>query len=321
MHTNQSTPYYALSAYCRERFGRKIRKIPLDAGSTCPNRDGYLSHKGCVFCNPLGSGTGLRAQGLDLSVQWNFWVERFRRKYNTELFWAYLQSYSNTYGSISRLRDLLDSLTSLPEAVAFSLGTRPDCLNAEKIRLIAEQPLAEKWLDIGLQSANEDTLARINRGHDFAAFAQAAKLAQVHGLRVCAHVMHGLPGETSEDFWQTLKKVNALPIAGIKLHNCYVARGSTLHARFTQGRYRPGSMEEYVQAAAHGLALLRPDIVIHRLNADPQPGELVAPAWAGKKREVLAAVIDAMRAQRLIQGCLLKRTTEKTEQGNPDALP
>lgn len=317
---HDAPPYYTLSAYCRERFGRKIRKIPLDARSTCPNRDGYLSHKGCVFCNPLGSGTGLFAQGLDLSAQWSFWVKKFRQKYKTELFWAYLQSYSNTYGSRSRLRDLLNSLTSLPEAVGFSLGTRPDCLDAEKIRLIATQPFAEKWLDIGLQSSNDATLARINRGHDFAAFAQAARLAQAHGLRVCAHVMHGLPGETSEDFQRTLEKVNDLPIAGIKMHNCYVARGSTLHAWFTEGRYRPGSMEEYVQAAAQGLALLRPDIVIHRLNADPQPDELVAPAWAGKKREVLAAITDAMRAQDLVQGCFHGRTT-KTRQGIPNALP
>lgn len=315
MNTDQSIPYYALSAYFRERFGRRIRKIPLDAGATCPNRDGHLSHKGCVFCNPLGAGTGMLAQGLDLPGQWACWAERFRRKYKTELFWAYLQSYSNTYGTVSRLRGLLDSLAGLPGLVGFSLGTRPDCLDREKVRLIAGRPAAEKWLDIGLQSAQDDTLRRINRGHDFAAFARAVELAWSHGLHVCAHVMHGLPGESSEDFLQTLEKLNLLPIAGVKLHNCYVARGSTLHAWFAEGRYSPGGMKEYVQAAARGLALLRPDIVIHRLNADPRRGELVAPDWAGKKRQVLAAITEEMRSLGLVQGSCRTSAVRHPEQG------
>ncbi len=290
-------PYLSLSAYLGEQFGAKVRKVPLDAGSTCPNRDGMLSHNGCVFCNPQGAGTGLLAQGMDLAGQWAWWTQRFRTKYRTELFWAYLQSFTNTYGPASRLRHLLNALDGLPGMVGLSLGTRPDCLDAEKIRLIAERSIPEKWLDMGLQSANDATLQRINRGHDLAAFIRAVDMAHAHGLKVCAHVMHGLPGETTQDFLDTLTAINALPIAGVKLHNCYVARGSTLEQWWKQGAYRPGTMEEYAAAAARGLALLRPDIVIHRLNADPQPGELVAPAWAGGKRALLAAI--ALAASRL----------------------
>jgi len=297
------TPYFALSAYIRTRFKKRVRKIPLDAGSSCPNRDGTLSHGGCVFCNPRGSGTGLLAHGINLAEQWSTWAELFRKKYKTELFWAYLQSFTNTYGSLSRLHNLLETLADLPGMVCLSLGTRPDCLDVDKIRMIAAHPAREKWLDVGLQSSNDATLQRINRGHDFTAFANAVKLAHDHGLKICAHVMHGLPGETNQDFFQTLTCINALPIAGIKLHNLYVARGSALEQWLDQGLYRPGTMDDYVQAAARGLALLRPDIVVHRMNADPQPGELLAPAWAGNKRAVLAAIVEHMAENRLRQGC------------------
>ncbi len=294
--------YFALSVYLRERFGKKVRKVPLDAGSSCPNRDGTLAHGGCVFCNPRGSGTGLVERGMDLPKQWSLWTELFRKKYKTELFWAYLQSFTNTHGPLSRLRALLEALTDLPGMVGLSLGTRPDCLDPEKVRAIAAHPAPEKWLDIGLQSSNDATLLRINRGHDFAAFARAAEIAHAHGLKVCAHVMHDLPGETTRDFLRTLTRVNALPITGVKLHNLYVARGSALEQWFDQGLYRPGTMDDYVQAVAQGLALLRPDIVVHRLNADPMPGELLAPAWAGQKRAVLAAIVDFMKTNRLRQG-------------------
>lgn len=297
--TSASLSYLSLSAYLGKRFGTKVRKVPLDAGSTCPNRDGTLSRGGCVFCPPQGSGTGLLAQGLDLSAQWTLWTGRFRTKYKTELFWAYLQSFTNTHGQASRLRSLLHELKGLPGMVGFSLGTRPDCLDREKIRLIAEQSTPEKWLDLGLQSANDATLQRINRGHDFSSFARAVELAHTHGLNVCAHVMHGLPGETTQDFLETLAGINGLPIAGVKLHNCYVARGSVLEHWWKQGAYAPGTLAEYAAAVAQGLALLRPDIVVHRLNADPKPGELLAPAWAGRKQAVLAAIARYMEENRL----------------------
>jgi radical SAM protein (TIGR01212 family) len=188
--------------------------------------------------------------------------------------------------------------------VGFSLGTRPDCLDKEKVRLIAAQSTPEKWLDLGLQSANNATLQRINRGHDFSSFARAVELAHAHGLKVCAHVMHGLPGETTRDFLDALAAINGLPIAGVKMHNCYVARGSVLEQWWEQGAYSPGTMAEYAAAAAQGLALLRPDIVIHRLNADPKPGELLAPVWAGQKRAVLAAIARYMEENSLGQGTL-----------------
>ncbi|TVR00766.1 MAG: TIGR01212 family radical SAM protein [Desulfovibrionales bacterium] len=296
-------PYYtALSGYLRSKYGVRVQKIPLDAGSTCPNRDGTLARQGCLFCAPSGAGTGLFGHGLPLAAQWAHLTRRLEEKYSHIVYWAYLQSYSNTYGSLGRLEGLLDELSKLPGARLLGLGTRPDCLDKEKFRCIKESGFSEIWLDIGLQSANDQTLRRIRRGHDFACFARCVESAHSQGLRVCVHVMHGLPGETSGDFMNTIEAVNGLPIAGIKFHNLFVARGSGLERVWRRGGYVPPAMEVYVRDVIHGLECLRPDVLVHRLNADPRAGELLAPTWAGNKRAILDALHLGMETVDLRQG-------------------
>ena len=289
----QPARYQTLSGYLRRKYGVRVQKIPLDAGSTCPNRDGTLSRQGCLFCNPHGSGTGLFARGAPLREQWDHLTQRLGKKYKTEAFWAYLQSFSNTYGPLERVRGLMTELSSLPGMFLASLGTRPDCLGSDKLRCIADWGIPEVWLDIGLQSSNDQTLQRINRGHDFACFARCVEQAHAQGLLVCAHVMYGLPGESDIDFGETVNSVNQLPVAGIKFHNLYVARGCTLEYLWRQGRYLPPTMDAYVRAVARSLRQLRPDIIVHRLNADPRPGELLSPGWAADKH----AVLEALRKQ------------------------
>lgn len=294
--------YNALSVYLRTKYGARVQKIPLDAGSTCPNRDGRLSWNGCVFCNPSGSGTGLFQLGLSLREQWDLLTPRLGQKHKAEVFWAYLQSFSNTYGPLERIRQLMAELAELPGARLVSLGTRPDCLDVEKLQCISEAGIPEIWLEIGLQSANDQTLRRINRGHDFACFARCVEQAHSWGLRVCAHVLYGLPGEATADFLATISQINQLPIAGIKFHNLFVAKGSVLESIWRNGGYTPPTLDAYVQAVTQGLNLLRPDIIVHRLNADPRPDELLAPGWAGDKRGVLDALRKSMEAQDLRQG-------------------
>ncbi len=294
--------YNSLSVYLRSKYGVRVRKIPLDAGSTCPNRDGLLSRSGCMFCNPSGSGSGLFDRGLSLTEQWVTLTRRLGQKYKTDAFWAYLQSFSNTYGPLSRVRRLMGELADLPGVRLVGLGTRPDCLDEEKLRCIADCGFAEVWLDIGLQSANDRTLRHINRGHDFACFARCVDRAHAWGLSVCAHVMHGLPGESDVDFLETIRQVNRLPVAGIKFHNLFVAAGSSLEPVWRSGGYVPPTKDAYVQSVITGLQLLRPDIIVHRLNADPQPHELLAPLWAGDKRDVLDTLGRRMEAEDARQG-------------------
>ncbi len=293
--------YLTLAAALRRRFGRRAKKIPLDAGSACPNRDGTLSRGGCLFCNAAGSGTGLHHKGFGLRAQWDRLTPPARAR--GEALLAYLQSFSNTYGPASRLAGLVAELAALPDVAGICLGTRPDCLDEEKIALLAGAPVAHVRLEMGLQSARDDTLSRVNRGHDAAALARAARAAAAAGLGVTVHLMAGLPGETTDDFLASVDFINALPVSGVKFHNTLVLAGAPLAALHAAGGYVPMARPDYVAAACEGLARLRPDIAVERLNADPAPGELVAPAWAADKQGLLRDIRDALERGDVRQGC------------------
>lgn len=296
--------FLSLSRYFRRRFGGRARKIPLDAGFTCPNRDGTLPGRGCLFCNPRGAGAGLGALGLTLREQWNFWREKLGKKDATGFYLAYLQSFSNTHGPIAKVAAALDQLRDLPGLAGLCLATRPDCLDEAKLDLLAAQPVPEIWLDLGLQSANDATLARVGRGHDAACFAWAARAAAARGLKVCAHVMAGLPGEREDELLRTVDFLNDLPIRGIKFHNLLVCRGAPLAEDWRRGDYAPLAEERYLELLAAALVRLRSDVVIHRLFADPAPGELLAPAWGAGKRDLLARFQARLEADDLWQGRL-----------------
>lgn len=293
--------YHAVSAHWRALFGRPARKIPLDAGFSCPNRDGTVGTGGCSFCDARGSGTGLSAR-MALAEQWEHWRKLRLAKWGDVALIAYLQAFSNTHGPASGLRAVLAEIAALPGLSGLCLGTRPDCLDREKLELLAAFPVPELWLELGLQSSNPATLARVNRGHGPECFARAATDAAGLGIKVLAHVMAGLPGETPADWSATVAFVNALPVAGIKFHNVYVARGTPLDREHRRKALRLPELEEYAEWLARSLAGLRPDIVVHRLWADPAPGELVAPAWAGDRRLIRDAVVGAIRAGNIRQG-------------------
>ncbi|WP_207260907.1 TIGR01212 family radical SAM protein [Desulfovibrio sp. Huiquan2017] len=312
---------HRLSAHLRRRFGERVQKIPLDAGFSCPNRDGTLSREGCVFCNPAGSGSGLLERGLSIREQWDFWRDIHVEKHHLSLFTAYLQSYSNTHGPAARLAQVLDELRGLPGLTCLAIGTRPDCLDAEKLDLLARSRerlgLAEVFLELGLQSANDATLAHINRGHDAAAFAGAARAAAERGLTVVAHVMAGLPTrdgrEGLAELLDTVAFVNALPVGGVKFHNVYVCRGTRLARWYESGRYVPPTLAEYLRWLGESIMRLDPRVVIHRLNGNPASGELLAPDWAGNMRRMHNAVRDYFEAEDIWQGKL-----NGAESGPPD---
>jgi len=289
---------YALSAYTRQRFGKRVQKIPLDAGFSCPNRDGSISRKGCIFCNPGGSGSGLLDRGLDIPGQWQFWHDIHNTNHKLDLFTAYLQSYSNTYGPIDKLAETFRQLRGLPGLTSLSLGTRPDCLDEAKLDLIADQhralDLSEIFIELGLQSACDETLAHINRGHDVATFSQAVEASASRNIKVVAHIIAGLPTpdgrEDATHLLDSIKLLNALPIHGIKIHNLYVCRGTPLAKLHEKGRYQPMTRDEYLDALSQAVAHLNPTTVIHRLNGNPLKDELMAPDWAANMRGMHNAI-------------------------------
>ncbi|MGE4553419.1 MAG: TIGR01212 family radical SAM protein, partial [Desulfovibrionaceae bacterium] len=306
--------HHSLAAHLKRRFGAPVRKIPLDAGADCPNRDGTIGRSGCLFCNPHGSGSGLLARGLGLPEQWDHWRARLAR-HGADRYLAYLQSFTNTHGPAARLAAVLDQLRGLPGLAGLCVGTRPDCCEDDKLDLLAafrdalppapDGAPAPVILELGLQSADDAVLARIRRGHDAACFAHAARRAAARGLEVCAHVVAGLPGaaDRGADLRNSVALLNTLPVAHVKFHNCYVCEGSGLAAEWRAGRYAPPALPDYAAWLAEALADLRPGVVVHRLVADPAPGELLAPDWAGRKAEALAAVRRELETRRLWQGC------------------
>lgn len=295
--------FYGLAARLRQSFGERVQKIPLDFGFTCPNRDGTISRKGCVFCSPEGAGSGLHSLAMTIPEQWAHWQEKLSQLYKAKLYLAYLQSYSNTYCSYDELKCALDQLGGLPGLVGLCIGTRPDCLDDNKLALIKNLGLKETWLDLGLQSSNNATLKRINRGHTAEQFAEAVKMAHAQGLDVCAHLIAGLPGETTKEFLESVRFLNELPIAGIKFHNLFVGQGAPLKKIYDAGKYTPIEQDEYIEALVEAISILRTDIVIHRLKADAIPGELIAPEWVRMKRKVLNEIEKAMKAKKIWQGC------------------
>lgn len=220
-------------------------------------------------------------------------------------FMAYLQSFSNTHGPAERLRQLVQELSELPDLAGVSIGTRPDCLDHEKLQILTSGPWSEVWLDLGLQSARNRTLQRIQRGHDAACFAEWTQQAAAKGINVCAHVVTGLPGETLADFEQTVSFVNRLPVRGIKIHNLLICKGTTLEQEWRKGSISLLSREESIRWLVHGISLLRPDIVVHRINADPSRDELLAPEWAEEKHKFLEDVRMNLESANIWQGCAL----------------
>lgn len=301
-------PYRTLSSYLRERFRKRIRKISLDAGLTCPNRSPDR-RGGCIYCSASGSGTGAFSRGMDLQGQIESQMKIMAERYRAQGYIAYFQSYTNTFGPVGLLKEIYDSILPYPEIVGLSIGTRPDCIDREKLELISSYASGrEVWLEYGLQSADDGTLKLINRGHDVKSFIDAVELTAGFPLRRCAHVILGLPGEGPDHFRRTARLVSSLPVTDIKIHLLYVVRGTPLEGMLLEGSYTPLSLEEYARAAAGFIAELRQDIVIQRITGDPHPAELVEPKWALGKGTVRTAIHRALAEQGITQGCRTGKT-------------
>jgi hypothetical protein len=294
--------YRDYNSYLRETFGCRVQKISLDAGLGCPNRDGTVGRGGCIYCNEKGSGTGA-ARFAGIFEQIRIGKERLAGKYKAKKFMAYFQSFSNTYAPLAKLAALYDQALADPDVVGLSIGTRPDCVTDETLdhlAVLGENNLI--WLEYGLQSANDQTLERIRRGHSVAAFIDAVKRSRARKIPVCAHVILGLPGENTEDMLHTARFLALQDVQAVKIHLLYVIRGTTLDEMYSSGAYSCLSREGYAAAVGEFLALLPPHIIIQRLTGDPHPEELVSPLWALDKQRNLEAVRAYMDKNGLYQG-------------------
>ncbi|MHB9029638.1 MAG: TIGR01212 family radical SAM protein, partial [Candidatus Latescibacterota bacterium] len=268
----------------------------------CPNRDGAKGTGGCIYCNSRGSGTGASARA-SITEQIREAQPFLRNRYKAKKFIAYFQSFSNTYAPVERLRDIYGEALAAEDIVGLSIGTRPDCVGNDVLDLLADLS-GRTWLslELGLQSIRDRTLALINRGHAAADFYDAVSRTRSRGIELCVHVILGLPGETRVDMLETARAIGSLGITGIKIHLQYVVRGTALHQMYERGEYRCLEREEYVGILCEFLALLPPDMVIHRLTGDPHRDELIAPVWALEKETTLLSIRETLRGRDLRQG-------------------
>ena len=300
---NNSKRYYDLKSYWVNSFGCRVHKLPIDAGFTCPNRDGRVATGGCIYCD--GRGSALRLQGNFPSVgeQVRRGKAFYREHGGAKKFIAYFQTFTNTYAPPEKLRALYDEALAEEDVIGLSIGTRPDCVPDDTLALI--RSYAERyhvWLEFGLQSIHDRTLRAINRGHDAAAFIDAVRRAGGGAINLCVHIIVGLPGETRAEMLETARVIASLPIQGIKIHGLLALKGTSLGDRFEQGELVLMDRGAYVATVCDILEILPPGMVIQRLTADGYREILLGPDWAKNKLTVLNAIDTEMAARDSWQG-------------------
>jgi len=296
--------YYPFSDYLRRRFGCKVHKVSLDAGFTCPNRDGTLGVGGCTYCVNESFSPNVGGPRRSISEQMADGIAYMRRRYRARKFFAYFQAFTNTYDSVPALRARYDEALACPDVVGLSIGTRPDCVPEEVLDLVeGYSDRVEVWLEYGLQSAHDRTLERINRGHDVAAFLDAVERTRRRNIRICVHVILGLPGEDHDDMMATARFLQPLGIDGIKLHHLYIARGTAMERDYLAGRVRVLTAREYVRVACDFLELIPPTVTVQRLVGDTTSTDvLLAPCWPEPKSVVLGMFSEEFGRRGTTQG-------------------
>ena len=288
--------YYSLNQYLRDIFGQKVYKIAIDGGFTCPNRDGTLDTRGCIFCSGAGSGEFAQDRMESIALQIAKAKEKVAGKIKEGKYIAYFQAFTNTYAPVSRLRKLYEEAMAQEDIVALSIATRPDCLSPEVMRLLMEcNQKMPVWVELGLQTIHENTAQYIRRGYALSVFDDAVNRLQEAGISVIVHVILGLPGESREDMLASVDYVGKSGVNGIKLQLLHVIQGTDLEKEYQQGKFQVLELEEYVQLVADCIALLPKDMVIHRMTGDGDKRTLVAPMWSADKKKVLNRLNQVIR--------------------------
>lgn len=315
---SQPKRYNTFSEELKRVFGCKVQRISVDAGFTCPNRDGSLDNRGCIFCGGHGSGSYGILRNLDVISQLEDGKEVMRRKYRANKFIAYFQAYSNTYATVEHLRHHFSNALSVQDIVGIIIATRPDCLPDDVLDYLQELSCQTYfWLELGIQSIHDKSLTFINRRHNHSCSVDAVQRAKLRELRVCAHIILGLPGETREETLAIAGELNRLGVDGVKLHLLHVMKGTRLAAMYGQGEVDVMGRDDYAGLVCDFLELLDPRILIHRLTGDGGHDNLIAPLWSLKKFEVLNLIDAEMEHRGTQQGSRFLNATSDISQAQP----
>ena len=299
---NTDKRYNQFSAYLKNKFGAKVYKITLDAGFSCPNRDGTISTGGCIFCDDGGSFSQAHSNLLPIEEQVKVGAKTLHDRFKAEKFMAYFQAYSNTYKPVSELEKIYKSALTHKDIVGLSVGTRPDCIDSDKLNLISDiSKDYYTWIEYGLQSIHDKTLKKINRGHDYDCFLKAYEETKEKGINVCVHVIFGL-WETREEILQTAQELARLGVDGVKIHMLCALKNTKLAKLYEENKIDFMSEEEYVNLVCDFLEILSPQTTIHRLAGNGLKKNLIAPKWLGAKLDCLNKIDKELIKRNSYQG-------------------
>ena len=322
--------YNHLNKYLKEKFGERTLKICIDAGFTCPNRDGKVGTRGCIFCSEKGSGEHLNplispninnevnhekiqnCQNINLiTSSIRAQIQNHLASYRGERankFIAYFQNFTNTYDSLENLKARYDSVLIDDRIVALAIATRPDCITEKICKLITSyKEKLDVWVELGLQTSNDETGKIINRGYSSCEFTNAVKLLNKYNIEIVTHIMVGLPNETFEDVKNTVEFINNHNIQGLKIHSCYVVDNTVLGEMYKSGNYTPITLEYYLETANYILTHINPEIIIHKISGDAPKDLLLAPTWNSHKKWIMNGLDKLLNEKNLYQGMHYKK--------------
>lgn len=306
-YTFDNKRYHTYNYYLRNKYKHKIAKVSLNAGFTCPNRDGTCGKGGCIFCSDSGSGDFAGNVYDSLQKQFQDVSQVMANKWPNCQFIAYFQANTNTYGSVERLKKTFEPFLNQENIVGIAIATRPDCLSDEICDYLYELSLkCDLYIELGLQTIHDQTAELINRGHDYQTFLHSLNQLRKRNIDVCVHIINGLPYETYDMMLETAKTVGKLDIQGLKIHNLFILKNTRLYQYYQQHPFPLLSRDEYISLVVDQLAYIRPEIVIERLTGDAPIEDLFEPQWSIKKVTILNDIDKLMKEKDIYQGCLVK---------------
>ena len=295
--------YNSIDRYYKAKYGKKVAKISLNGNFSCPNKDGTKGFGGCIYCSASGSGDFAGDKTLDILSQFKQIKTIIDNKWPDALYMPYLQANSNTYGSVEKLKEVYEPLTTLPDIVGISIATRADCFNEEIYEYLADlNQRVPLQIELGLQTMHEETAKLINRKTELSELEDAIKRLRAIGIEIVLHVINGLPFETKAQMLETIKYINTLDIQGVKIHSLLVLKNTKLAQLYEKEQFPILSLEEYVDITVNQIELLRPDIIIHRVGADSGIEDLITPLWTRKKLVVMNEIDKLLRKKDSYQG-------------------
>lgn len=304
----QPNHFYSLNTFLRERHGEKILKLSIDGGFTCPNRDGKISSKGCLFCSERGSGDFTSYTKGNITAQLEEASKLLEKKWGSNRkYIAYFQAFTNTYDSLDILKKKYEEALAFPGVVGLAIATRPDCLSDEVISYLGElSKRTHLWIELGLQTIHEDTAVIINRGYPLSVFNEAIEKLATHQIETVVHLILGLPNETKEQMLESVRYISKLPLQGVKIHMLHILDNAPLAQYYKAHPYELLTQDEYIELIGEILPILPPNFVIHRLTGDGARNHLIAPLWTLHKKNVLNSMNHYFKTHNIYQGSIHK---------------